>query len=87
MVSFFFKIQSNLFKYSNKSNRFQLKMESDEETAAAIVALLLAKNKKKRKRYVWAKSWLRRRINLGFYVTLVKELRFEEESECKNSYA
>ena len=39
-----FKIQLNLFKYSNKSKKFQLKMESDEETiAAAIVVLLLVK--------------------------------------------
>ena len=33
---FFFKIQSNLYKWSNKSKRFLLKMESDEETANAI---------------------------------------------------
>ena len=44
IVIFPFKIQLNLFKYSNKSNKFQLKMESDEETiAAAIVVLLLVK--------------------------------------------
>ena len=59
-------------------------MESDEETAAAIVALLLVKKKKKkRKRSVWVKPWLGRRINLGLYETLVQELRFEDESECK----
>ena len=63
-------------------------MESGEETAAAIVALLLVKkNKKKRKRSVWVKSWLGRRMNVGFYETLLRELRFEEESEYKNSYA
>ena len=50
-------------------------MESDEETAAAIVALLLAKrDKKKRKRSVWAKPSLGRRINLGLYEMLVQEL-------------
>ena len=41
-------------KCSNKSNRFHLKMESNEETAAAIVTLLLVKRiKKKRKRSMW----------------------------------
>ena len=50
MVSFFFKIQLNLFKYSNKSNIFQLKMESDEETATTIVALLLVKKIRKREK-------------------------------------
>ena len=59
-------------------------MESDEETLAAIVALLLVKtNKKKRKRSVWVKPWLGRRINLGLYETLVQELRFKDESEHK----
>ena len=64
------------YKCSNKSNRFHLKMESNEETAAAIVALLFVKrNKKKRKRYVWVKLGLRRRIDLGLYEMLVQELR------------
>ena len=48
MVSFFSKVQWNLFKYSNKFKRFQLKMESNEKNAAAIVALLLLKKKKKK---------------------------------------
>ena len=57
-------------------------MERVEETAAALVALILdKKNKKKRERFVWVNSWLGRRINLGFYETLVQELRFEDESE------
>ena len=61
---------------SNKSNRFHLKMESNEETNAAIVSLLLVKrNKKKRKRSVWVKPWLGRRIILGLYEMLVEELR------------
>ena len=47
-------------------------MESDEKAAAAIVTLLLAKKNKKRKRSVWVKPWLRRRINLGVYETLYK---------------
>ena len=64
------------YKCTNKSNRFHLKMESNEETAAAIVALLFVKrNKKKRKRYVWVKPGLRRRIDLGLYEMLVQELR------------
>ena len=51
-------------------------MESNEETAAAIVVLLFVKrNKKKRKRYVWVKPGLRRRIDLGLYEMLVQELR------------
>ena len=57
-------------------------MERVEETAAALVALILdKKNKKKRERFVWVNSWLGRRINLGFYETLVQERRFEDESE------
>ena len=64
------------YKSSNKSNRFNLKMESNVETAAAIVALLLVKiNKKKRKRSVWVKPWLGRRIILGLYEMIVQELR------------
>ena len=35
---------------SNKSNRFYLKMESDEETPTAIVALLLAKKIRKKEK-------------------------------------
>ena len=51
-------------------------MESNVETAAAIVALLLVKiNKKKRKRSVWVKPWLGRRIILGLYEMIVQELR------------
>ena len=51
-------------------------MESSKETAAAIVASLLVKrNKKKRKRSVWVKPWLGRRIILGLYEMLKQELR------------
>ena len=51
-------------------------MESNEETNAAIVSLLLVKrNKKKRKRSVWVKPWLGRRIILGLYEMLKQELR------------
>ena len=32
---------------------------------------------------MWVKPWLRRRINLGLYETLVQELKFEDESEYK----
>ena len=59
-------------------------MESDEEIATAVVALLLAKRKNKRERSVWVKPWLVWRINLGFYETLVAELRFEDKSQYKN---
>ena len=63
-------------KCSNTSNKFHLKMKSNEETAAAIVALLLVKKiKKKRKRSMWVKPWLGRRIALGLYEMLVQELR------------
>ena len=44
---FFAEIQWNLYKCSNKFNRFHLKMESDEETATAIVALVLVKKIRK----------------------------------------
>ena len=51
MILLLFKIQWNLYKCSDKSNWFHLKMKNDEETAAAIVALLLVKkNKEKGKR-------------------------------------
>ena len=32
---------------------------------------------------MWVKPWLGRRINLGWYDTLVQELRFDDESEYK----
>ena len=50
MIPFFFKFQCYLYKCSNRSNRFHLKMESDKETAAAIVALLLVKKIRKREK-------------------------------------
>ena len=40
---FFCKTQRNLCKCSNKSNRFHLKMESDEEAVAAIVTFICSK--------------------------------------------
>ena len=59
-------------------------MENDEETAAAIVVLLPVKKlRKKEKDPCGVKPWLGRRINLGFYETLVQGLRFEDESESK----
>ena len=62
-----------LHKCSNKSNRFNLKMEINKETTAAIVALLLVKrNKKMRKKSMLVKPWLGRRINLGLYEMLVQ---------------
>ena len=74
------------YKWSNKSNRFHLKMESNEETAAAIVVSLLVKrnrkqrnrkkrNRKKTKTSAWLKPWLGRRINLSLYEVLAQELR------------
>ena len=64
------------YKWSNKFNRFHLKMESNEETAAAIVVSLLVKrNRKKRKTSAWLKTWLGRRSNLSLYEVLVQELR------------
>ena len=32
---------------------------------------------------MWVKPWLKRRINLGLYETLVQEIRFEDKSEYK----
>ena len=62
-----------LYECSNKSNRFNLKMEINKETTAAIVALLLVKrNKKMRKKSMLVKPWLGRRINLGLYEMLVQ---------------
>ena len=86
MISLIFKIQWSLFKYSNKSNKFHLKMESYEETATAIVALLLNKKiRKKRKRSLSVKPWLGRRINLGFLEMLVQELRFKDKLDYKKT--
>ena len=54
-------------------------MESDEETTAAAVASLLVQKKlKTRKRSVWVKSFLGRKIYLGLHEMLVQELRFED---------
>ena len=32
---------------------------------------------------MWVKPWLKRRINLGLYETLVQEIRFEDKSKYK----
>ena len=45
MIPFYFKIQWNLYRCSNKSSRSHLKTESDEETAADAVASLLVQKK------------------------------------------
>ena len=50
MIPFFFKTQWNLYKWSNKCNKFYLKMESDEETATGIIALLFVKKIRKREK-------------------------------------
>ena len=76
MIIFYHFLMKPFYKCSNKSNRFHLKMESNEETAAAIVVSLLVKrNRKKRKTSAWLKPWLGRRINLSLYEVLVQELR------------
>lgn len=49
-MPFFSKIQWNLYKCLNKSNRLHLKMETDEEIATAIVASLLVKKNEKQKK-------------------------------------
>ena len=51
-------MQWSLFKYSNKSNKFHLKMESYEETATAIVALLLNKKIRKKKKKIFVSKTL-----------------------------
>ena len=81
MMHFFSKIQWNLYKCLNKSNRLHLKMETNEEIDTAIVASLLVKKMKNRKRSMWVKPWLGRKSNLGLHKILVQELRFEDESK------
>ena len=50
MMHFFSKIQWNLYKCLNKSNRLHLKMETNEEIDTAIVASLLVKKNEKQKK-------------------------------------
>ena len=55
-------------------------MSSDEEAAALVVLLHVTKSRKKRKsRSHWVKPWLSKRSSFGVYVTLLQELRSEDE--------
>lgn len=61
-------------------------MDSEEEYAAALAVTILfnrkkKKAKKRKKREAWVKPWLCRRNKLGFYNTLLSELRNEEVTE------
>ena len=62
-------------------------MSHEQAASAVIIALISKKNKsrkKRQKRKVRIKLWLKRRKNLGFYETLVAELRSEDEYNYKN---
>ena len=66
-----------------KSSR---KMIQEQAAVAVIVALIFEKNKsseKRQKRRVCVKPWLKRRKNIGFYETLLAELRLEDEYNHK----
>ena len=54
MISVYYFVFKN--QCSNKSNRFHLKMESDEETVAAMVALPMAKRYEKEKKICVGKT-------------------------------
>ena len=61
---------------------------SQEQAAAAVISGLTSKKnkagKKTQKRKVGMKPWLKRRKNLGFYDTLLAELRLEDKYNYKN---
>ena len=59
-------------------------MNPEEELAAAFVVYILEKKKKRKKwkkRSTWIKPWLTRIDALGFYNTLMYELRTEDADE------
>ena len=59
---------------------FIYKMSSGEEAAALVVLLHVIKSRKKCKsRSHWVKPWLSKRSSFGVYVTLLQELRSEDE--------
>ena len=60
-------------------------MDSEGELSAAVVVYILEKmkkrKKKQKKRSTWVKPWPTRRDALGFYNTLMYELRTEDVKE------
>ena len=66
-----------------KKMYFILNMDSEEQFAAAAIVYILERKKKRKKknekkRGTWVKPWLTRRDALGFYNTLMYELRIED---------
>ena len=58
------------------------KMDQEQVAAAVIIALIFQKNKsrkKRQKRKVYVKLCLERKKSLGFFETLLPELRLEDE--------
>ena len=72
-------IEYSAFKSSSK-------MIQEQAAAAVIITLIPEKSKSRKKRQkgkVCVKPWLKRRKNLGFYETLLAELRLEDEYNYK----
>ena len=65
------------------------KMSQEQAVAGVIIGLISKKDKSRKerqKRKVGMKPWLKRRENLGFYKTLLAELRLENEYNYKTIY-
>ena len=62
------------------------KMIQEQAAAAVIIALISEKNKSREKRQkgiVCVKPWFKSSKNLGFYETLLADLRLEDEDNYK----
>ena len=62
-------------------------MTQEQVAAAVIIALICQKKKsrkKRQKRKICVEPWLERRKNLGFYESLLAELRLENEYNYKD---
>ena len=61
-------------------------MIQEQAAAVTIIALISEKSKSREKRQkgrVCVKTWLKRRKNIGFYETLLAEMRLEDEYNYK----
>ena len=61
-------------------------MIQEQAAAVTIIALISEKSKSREKRQkgrVCVKAWLKRRKNIGFYETLLAEMRLEDEYNYK----
>ena len=52
----------------------------------AVTCLLLEKQRRKKRRSCWTRPWIARRLQLGFYETLIKELVAEDTAEFRTMF-